>query len=80
MDTEQTTDDHGHFPGTRPLACAYCGGELYVETEYEGPAYLQERVVTGITCETCSAEWEKNGTPRRGPHSATVYVDQITMI
>lgn len=59
-------DDEGHAPANAGLSCTYCDGVIGPVTEWE----LQERVVTGIECESCLAEWSPDGTPRKGPHRA----------
>lgn len=46
----------------RHLACLYCGGRLYVTTEYSG-GYSGHDEVSGFECLEvgCGAEWGKDG-------------------
>lgn len=65
-------DADGHAPATLTLTCPYCGrGEIEPDLEYSG-GYSEHRDWTGTTCHHCMAEWNIDGTPRKGPHHATI--------
>lgn len=67
-------DADGYLPATIALACPYagCGGELVPQLEYTGYAHSEHRDFEGTECYRCLAEWNKDGSPRRGPHAATI--------
>lgn len=47
------------------LRCTYCGGSLYINTEWTGSAYMQTQEPESIECDgDCDATWEPNGTLR----------------
>jgi hypothetical protein len=52
-----------------PLRCPHCGGDLSVEMETRGSAYLTYEAVESIECQTweCSAAWDQYGEPLREP-------------
>lgn len=74
--TESTVDSEGRQPAALALTCPYCVaagliGEIAPVLEYTA-SYSEHRDWTGTECETCNAEWNTDGTPRRGPHEATL--------
>lgn len=72
-------DAEGHAPATLALCCGYCKrGEITAIIEMAGHGYLSYEVWTGTECDTCMAEWEKDGTPRKGPNRA--YFDYEQMV
>lgn len=46
------------------LRCPYCGGTLTIDQETAGPPYLTYETPESITCWTCDARWEPDGTFR----------------
>lgn len=55
-------------PGPAPdLVCLHCRGELSIEMEYVGPAYLSYDRPECIQCDRCGAEWTPAGKARCGP-------------
>lgn len=49
----------------QPLRCPSCGGQIFVEHDWEGHGYLSREVVSGFWCAAtgCYATWDKEGNP-----------------
>jgi hypothetical protein len=70
-------DADGHAPATLALVCGYCKrGEITPLMEHI-PGYYAAEEWAGMECDTCLAQWNKDGTPRKGPHRALFDYEQM---
>jgi sarcosine oxidase delta subunit len=55
------------------IRCPFCGDRISVETEWQGRAYLQERVPIGFECDNwknCAATWDIEGDVTNAPQES----------
>lgn len=70
-------DADGHAPATLALVCGYDGrGEITPLMEHI-PGYYSAEEWVGMECDTCGAEWNKDGTPRKGPNRAFIDYERL---